>query len=110
MTARMPVPRRRMSAAPPLLWLLVALAIVAAGCATVTCQPTSITVADKEERRRFEQQPRGLRTTEFGRVEEIYREVFVSEYWLRDETGTWHRVAENVWGPADLGDRIEVCR
>ena len=68
--------------------LVVAVALAAlGGCADVACTPATIVVADKDERPRLRSEPTGLRTAELGRVKAQRRDVIVSEYWVRDESG-----------------------
>jgi len=94
----------------PLSVLSVALLAALDGCAGVACAPATIVVADKDERLRLQSELRGLRTDELGRVKEQRREVIVSEYWVRDRGGQWHRVGESAWRAAEPGQSMQVCR
>jgi hypothetical protein len=85
------------------------LGLVLTGCAGLTCQQTSITVAKKEERGRLETVPRGY-TTETGRLEELRRPEIVRDYWVQDATGTWHRVSLEPYRAAEVGRPLELCR
>lgn len=78
--------RRRLIALP------VTLAAALHGCASITCAPVTIVVADKDERPRLQSEPRGLRTDELGRLKEQRREVIVPEYWVRTA-----RAAGTAW-------------
>jgi hypothetical protein len=92
------------------LALALALSAALAGCAAVTCAPTAVVVAAKDERQQMRSEPRGLRTDELGRVKEQRREVIVSEYWVRDREGRWYRVGEAEWRAVEPGQPIQVCR
>lgn len=85
------------------------LALVLVGCAGLTCQPTSITVAKKEERGRLETVPGGY-TTQTGRLEELRRPEIVRDYWVQDATGTWHRLSLEHYRAAEVGRPLEICR
>lgn len=80
------------------------------GCAVFTCEPRSVLVAKKEERSRAELVPRGFRTTETGRVEEIRELEVVREYWIRSEDGMWHRVTAEQFQAAEIGRPMDLCR
>jgi hypothetical protein len=86
-----------------------ALGLTLYGCAGLSCQPTSITVAKKDERGRVETVPRGY-TTETGRLEELRRPEIVRDYWVQDVTGTWHRVSLEQYRAAEIGRPLELCR
>jgi hypothetical protein len=89
----------------------VAVALAApGGCADVACTPATIVVADKDERPRLRREPTGLRTNELGRVKAQRRDVIVSEYWVRDESGRWYRVDAEAWRAAQPGQPLVVCR
>ena len=93
------------------LGLTLVAALSLGACATgAPCSPVSIVVAAKEERTRMRMEPGGLRTTETGYVREVYREVFVREYWLKDAQGHRDQVSEAAWRAAELGRPAEVCR
>jgi hypothetical protein len=96
--------RRRLPA------LAVALLALLEGCAGLACTPTTVIVARKDQRSRLLSEPRGMRTDEQGRVEEVRREVIVTEYWVQDREGRWHRVAESAWRAVEPGQSIQVCR
>jgi hypothetical protein len=82
-----------------------------AGCATLTCQPLTVTVADKKEQARFETTPGAMRTTETGRIEEDVRQSrTVREYWVRPSEGQWHRVSAEQYRNAETGRELEVCK
>ena len=85
------------------------LVLVLSGCAGLSCQQTSITVAKKEERGRLETVPRGY-TTETGRLEELRRPEIVRDYWVQDATGTWHRVSLEQYRAVEVGRPLELCR
>ncbi len=80
------------------------------GCATVTCKPVAIVVAEKSERGRLEGQFQGLRTSETGGVVEERRETFMREYWVKATDGQWYRISEADWKAAEVGKSLEVCR
>jgi hypothetical protein len=86
-----------------------ALGLALSGCAGLSCQPTSITVAKKEERGRLETVPGGY-TTETGRLEERRRPEIVRDYWVQDAAGTWHRVSLEQYRAAEVGRPLELCR
>jgi hypothetical protein len=82
-----------------------------AGCATLTCQPLTVTVADKKEQARFETTPGAMRTTETGRIEEdVGQSRTVREYWVRSSEGQWHRVSAEQYRNAETGRELEVCK
>jgi len=85
------------------------LVLVLSGCAGLSCQQGSITVAKKEERGRLETVPRGY-TTETGRLEEVRRAEIVRDYWVQDATGTWHRVSLEQYRAVEVGRPLELCR
>ena len=85
------------------------LGLVLSGCAGLSCRPTSITVARKEERGRLETVPRGY-TSETGRLEELRRPEIVRDYWVQDATGTWHRVSLEQYRAAEVGRPLDLCR
>lgn len=85
-------------------------ALSLASCASVSrCEPLTILVKDKEQRTHLERVPAGLQTTETGYVREIYRELFVQEYWVKDDGGRWHKVSESAWREAQAGQTLQVC-
>lgn len=86
-----------------------ALGLAVSGCAGLSCQPASITVAKKEERGRLETGPRGY-TSQTGRLEELRRPEIVRDYWIQDATGTWHRVSLEQYRAAEIGRPQELCR
>lgn len=86
-----------------------ALGLALSGCAGLSCQGTSVTVARKEERGRLETIPRGY-TTETGRLEELRRPEIVRDYWIQDTTGAWHRVSLEQYRASEVGRPFEVCR
>jgi len=82
-----------------------------AGCATLTCQPLTVTVADKKEQARFETTPGAMRTTETGRIEEdVGQSRTVREYWVRSSEGQWHRVSAEQYRNAETGRELKVCK
>ncbi len=83
--------------------------LIASGCAAFTCQPTSITVAKKEERARLETAPHGY-TSETGRLAEIRRPEIVRDYWVLDAAATWHRVSWARYRAAEVGQVLDLCR
>ena len=91
--------------------LLAALLLGSTSCASATCRPASIVVADKEERGRVDNASRGLyRTTETGRLEPAVTPEIVRQYWLRSAEGEWYRVSAEQYGAAEVGAAAEVCR
>ena len=88
--------------------LLLALAL--GGCATFVCEPLTVVVAKKEERTRVDVVPRGIRTTESGRVEEIETFQVVREYWIQARDGAWHRVSADQFKTAGVDRPLEICR
>ena len=89
-------------------WIVSVLVLALSGCAGLSCQPASITVAKKEERARLEATPRGY-TSETGRLEEIRRPEIVRDYWVLAD-GTWHRVSIEQYRKAEVGQSLELCR
>ena len=98
--------------APAFIGLALVLAPPLLGaCATgALCTPAAIVVTAKEGRTRMRLEPGGLRTTETGHLREVYREVLVREYWLKDAEGHWDQVSEAAWRAAEVGRPAEVCR
>jgi hypothetical protein len=90
-------------------WIVSVLVLALSGCAGLSCQPASITVAKKEERARLEATPRGY-TSETGRLEEIRRPEIVRDYWVLDADGTWHRVSLEQYRTAEVGQVLPLCR
>ncbi len=89
--------------------VLVALSL--AGCAGLTCTPTSFVVARKEERARVANVSQGLyRTTETGRLEPVETPGVVREYWVRSAGGEWYRVSAEQFKSAEVDRSIELCR
>lgn len=86
-----------------------ALGLALSGCASLSCQPHSITVAQKEERGRLETAPGGF-TSETGRLQEVRRPEIVREYWVQDTKDTWHRVSVEQYRAAEAGQPLELCR
>ena len=86
------------------------LAVALAGCASVRCEPLDVVVDAREERTRLVNEPRGVRTDEFGRVRQDTRETLVPSYWIRSLDGHWYEVSESVWRSADPGRTLSVCR
>ena len=85
------------------------LGLVLSGCASLSCEQTSVTVAKKEERGRLETVPRGY-TSETGRLEELRRPEIVRDYWIQDATGAWYRVSLEQYRAAEVGRPLEICR
>jgi hypothetical protein len=84
--------------------------VALAGCATLSCQPLTVTVADKKEQARFETSPGAIRTTETGRIEEDVRQSrTVREYWVRSPEGQWYRVSLEQYRKAEIGRELEIC-
>jgi len=93
------------------LLVLAPLALSVAGCSAVTCRPSSIVVARKEERARVEDRSGGLyRTTETGRLEPAMQPGAVREYWVQSKSGEWYRVSAEQFAAADVDRPIEICR
>ena len=90
-------------------WIVRVLVVALSGCAGLSCQPASITVAKKEERARLETAPHGY-TSETGRFEELRRPEIVRDYWVLDADGTWHRVSLEQYRAAEVGQVLEICR
>jgi len=86
----------------------LALTLVVPGCAALSCRPTRIVVADKEERVRPEPSL-SLRTTETGRLEEK-PPTLVREYRVQADDGTWYRVSAAQFEAARPGGALEICR
>jgi hypothetical protein len=86
------------------------LAIVAAGCAPLACDPLTIVVSKKAEYGRPDTVPRGFWTTGTGMLEEIPRPTPVREYWLQSEEGTWYWVSADQYKAAEVSQRVPVCR
>lgn len=81
-----------------------------AGCASVRCEALDIVVDAREERMRLLNEPRGVRTDEFGRVRRDPPVVLVPSYWIRSRAGAWYEVSESVWRAAEPGRTLAVCR
>jgi hypothetical protein len=90
-------------------WIVSVLILALSGCAGLSCQEASITVAKKEERARLETVPDGY-TSETGRLEELRRPEIVREYWVLDADGTWHRVSLEQYRATEVGQVLEICR
>jgi len=90
-------------------WIVSVLVLAFSGCAGLSCQPVSITVAKKEERARLETVPHGY-TTETGRLEELRRPEIVRDYWVQDADGTWHRVSLEHYRATEVGQVLDICR
>ena len=81
------------------------------GCAGARCAPTSIAIAQKEERARVVTVSDGVyRTTATGRLEPAERPAVVREYWVRSSEDEWYRVSEEQFASARVGESIVVCR
>jgi hypothetical protein len=86
-------------------------ALLLAGCATPSCTPTTIVVADTDRQVRLESRTEGLRTHPVsGRVEEIRRDVVERTWWVRAAGGEWIAVDEAAWRRAEPGKPLDVCR
>jgi hypothetical protein len=98
--------------APVIRWLAGTLPLLAlvASCATPICHPLTIVVAGKEERARLETVPRGVRTTETGRLEEDRRPEVVRDYWVRAADGTWYPITLDRYRGVEVGQPLEICR
>jgi hypothetical protein len=90
-------------------WIVSILILALSGCAGLSCQQGSITVAKKEERARLETVPHGY-TSETGRLEELRRSEIVHEYWVLDADGTWHRISLEQYRAAEVGQVLGICR
>ena len=88
--------------------LLLALAL--GGCAAFVCKPLTVVVAKKEERTRVDVVPRGIRTTETGRLQEVETFRVATEYWLQSRDGAWHRVSGDQFKTAEVDLPLEICR
>ena len=88
----------------------VSLLVLVAACSLVACRPSIITVAHKEERARLDTVPRGVRTTETGRLEELRVPEVVREYWVRAQDGTWYPISADRFRAAEVGGSVELCR
>jgi hypothetical protein len=86
------------------------LTVVAGGCALFTCQPISVVVAEKQERRRVDVTPTGFRTDETGRVEEVETVRVAPTYWVRSREGRWYSVTAAEFQAAQVGQEVKVCR
>ena len=80
------------------------------GCTSLTCSPSTIEVAKKDERATLETKSGVLRTTESGRVEEVITPRIVREYWIQAADERWHRVSEATYRQAEVGRTVEICR
>jgi len=87
----------------------VCLVLLATACASFSCRPLSITVAEKEERARLDTVPRGI-TSETGRLEVKRAPEIIRDYWVRAEDGTWYRVPLDRFRTAEVGRPLEICR
>ncbi len=85
-------------------------ALHGAGCATFRCTPTTIIIAEKEERVRMRDRYYGVRTDAGGRAYELRRLEPVPEYWLRSMDDQWYEVTRGAYRVAAPGKLIEVCR
>ncbi len=104
-------PAEKWRRAPGVRWVGIALLpVLAASCASLTCRPVTVVVADKQERIRLERVPSGVRTTETGRLEEDRRAEIVRDYWVRDQGGRWYPVPPDQFRAAQVGESIAVCR
>jgi hypothetical protein len=88
----------------------VLLLVLVAACTLVACRPLSVTVAQKEERARLETVPRGMRTTDTGRLEELRVPEVVRQYWVRAQDGTWYPISADRFRAAEVGGSVEICR
>lgn len=88
----------------------VGLVLLAAACASFACRPLSVTVAEKEERARLDMVPRGVQTTEAGRLDVLRTPEIVRDYWVRAEDGTWYPVSFDRFRAAEIGRPLELCR
>jgi len=89
---------------------LVGLVVMLAGCAELTCTPTSIEVASKDQRMRMVSEFRGVTNDDAGRATELRKEKLVTEYWVADRQGRWYRVTQEQWREAQPGQPLTVCR
>ena len=92
------------------LALVVFMGTIVASCASISCKPAQIVVAQKEERLRTEQRTVGTRPTARGGVEEIRRDVTVREYWVRAVDNEWYRISEEQYEVAVPNATIDICR
>lgn len=99
------LPKTALGGRAALVWVLL---LAFSGCAGLQCQPTSITVAEKQERARLETAPQGYRS-ETGRLEELRRPEIVRDYWVRDDEGRWHRVSPERYREAAVGRPMRIC-
>ena len=67
-------------------------------------------MAAKEERARLDMVPRGIQTTEAGRLEDLRAPEIVRDYWVRADDGTWYRVSLDKFRAAEVGRPLELCR
>ena len=88
------------------VWLV----LLAAACASFTCRPLIVTVAEKAERARLDMVVRGVQTTETGRLEVRHAPEIVRDYWVRAEDRTWYRVPLDKFQTAEVGRPLELCR
>ncbi len=86
------------------------LLVLVASCRVPACRPLTIVVAQKEERARLESVPRGIRTTETGRLEEDRPTEIVRDFWVRAQDGTWYPVSIDRYSAAEVGRPLELCR
>ena len=104
-------PAEKWRSAPVVRSIAVALLpVLVASCASFTCRPLTVVVADKQERAWLQRVPSGFRTTETGRLEEDQRAEIVRDYWVRAQDGRWYPVPLDRYRSAEVGGSIEVCR
>lgn len=86
------------------------LVVLVAACSVPACRPLTVTVASKEERARLEMVPRGVLTTEVGRLKELRTPEVVREYWVQAQDGTWYRVPLDNFRAAGVDRLLGLCR
>ena len=93
--------------------LTVALGMLAvaggSGCAYLTCDPLTITVARKQEYGRLEMPVRGYQSVA-GRLEPIRQPTPTWEHWVQADGGAWYRVSAEEYRAAEVGQPVRVCR
>ena len=85
--------------------------LLLAGCAVLTCTPTTIVVVEIQQQERLETRVESIRPHPVtGRPETIRRDVVERSYWVRAADGDWIAVDEATWRRAERGKPLDVCR
>jgi len=86
------------------------LLLTAAGCSVFTCEPLTITVAQKQEYGRVEMQARGFQTTAAGGLAPVRVPELTWQYWVQAAEGGWYRVSAEEYRSAEASQSLRVCR